>query len=342
MGHYKVQMLQAGYGDCLFVTLDQGTPSEFNILIDGGLRSCYTNLRHRPMSNGPLKNLIETLKTQTRKIDLLIITHVDDDHIGGIKYWFEDDFPNQEFVSEIWFNDDVVINESQSLQNSPASAASLLSLLREKNRSFCNYVVSGMHLERNGYLFNILSPKPKYRNIVSKKIEGILQNSSKENEGYKYTLSSLYAHPYANKSSLSYENRASIAFEIVAPDGEKALFLGDASIKDILEEFENIYPKELWPVNYSMIKLSHHGSSYNFTPSFLDHVHAQEFLVSTDGNNPGHPLPDKEVLAHILNATNSCVCFNYREVVSNIFLPQDYEDMPHLVEKIKCTSDDES
>ncbi|MEA2684952.1 MAG: hypothetical protein QOE93_147, partial [Actinomycetota bacterium] len=64
-----VEMLPAGYGDAILVTY--GTEAEpHRILIDGGQARSFPAVSARLRSfNGP--------------IDLLVVTHVDTDHIGG-------------------------------------------------------------------------------------------------------------------------------------------------------------------------------------------------------------------------------------------------------------------
>lgn len=96
-----IQVLQAGYGDCIFISI-QKEDRLFNILIDGGLASTYYNARERRNPFGVLKIFLDKLKADDDHIDLLICTHVDDDHIGGIRKWFEMDFPLKDFVYEIW------------------------------------------------------------------------------------------------------------------------------------------------------------------------------------------------------------------------------------------------
>ena len=95
-----IEVLQAGYGDCIFISV-QKEKLLFNILIDGGLTSAYYNARERRNPSGVLKILLDKLKADDNHIDLLICTHVDDDHIGGIRKWFEMAFPTKDFLLKI-------------------------------------------------------------------------------------------------------------------------------------------------------------------------------------------------------------------------------------------------
>lgn len=85
-------MMPAQYGDCFWIS----TNSKFNILVDGGLKTTY---------NEWIKPLI--LKKGKRNIifDLVIVTHIDCDHIGGIIAFLTDCEKSGDVgVKEIWHN----------------------------------------------------------------------------------------------------------------------------------------------------------------------------------------------------------------------------------------------
>lgn len=92
----NISLLQASYGDSIFIS-----KNGYNILIDGGIAQTYQDFHNRRNPDKPLKLLIDDLKRKEQHIDLLIVTHIDDDHIGGIKEWFEYDYPDDDFVREI-------------------------------------------------------------------------------------------------------------------------------------------------------------------------------------------------------------------------------------------------
>lgn len=72
MNDIIVDMLAADEGDCFLIMAEKGN---INILIDGGTAGTY----HRV-----LKRKLQELDRQGKCIDLLVVTHIDNDHIGGI------------------------------------------------------------------------------------------------------------------------------------------------------------------------------------------------------------------------------------------------------------------
>ncbi len=89
---FRIEMLPAAHGDSLWITYGNAGDVR-NILIDGGMRYCYDNLRNRILSLPP----------GHRRLELLIITHVDADHIEGCIRLLQDEKLGLD-IGEIWFN----------------------------------------------------------------------------------------------------------------------------------------------------------------------------------------------------------------------------------------------
>ena len=68
----EVEVLPANEGECILVTIEK---EDIHILIDGGTSETYRRF---------LKSRLVQLKKAGKNIDLLIVTHIDNDHIGGI------------------------------------------------------------------------------------------------------------------------------------------------------------------------------------------------------------------------------------------------------------------
>jgi hypothetical protein len=69
---FKIEMLKAAWGDCLWIEYGDRT-NPFRILIDGGITSTYESVKRRVLD----------LPDGKRHIDLFVITHIDEDHIAG-------------------------------------------------------------------------------------------------------------------------------------------------------------------------------------------------------------------------------------------------------------------
>lgn len=90
-----IHLLKAESGDCVLLQL----ANKRCILIDCGYKSTYEN---------ELKPLLLRLSSEGYVISLLIITHYDEDHIGGAISFLKDNGdnlnPNIIQIEEIWFN----------------------------------------------------------------------------------------------------------------------------------------------------------------------------------------------------------------------------------------------
>lgn len=326
-----IQVLQAGYGDCIFISI-QRENQLFNILIDGGLASTYFNARERRTPSGVLKILLDKLKAEDDHIDLLICTHVDDDHIGGIRKWFEMDFPLKDFVHEIWINDDMPIADKYDLNNTSGHAASIISKLKKQNITYQNGIVSGFSRENVFCSIHVIAPSIEHHNVIAHDIHESLNNASSEKKNNKKTFLQLIQEKWEMKDITS-ENDASIAFEMECWDGTKLLLLGDAGYQDYMEGLNLLHPGIDERIEYDVVKLSHHGSKNNFHPDFLKRICSPYYIVSTNGVKFKHP--DKDVLAQIICNTDSVILFNYKKRMQELIVEQDRLDFPDLDNRIK-------
>jgi len=90
---FRIEMLPAAHGDCLWIEYGTGQQSR-RILIDGGPAHTYSALRER----------ILHLPADDRHFELLIITHIDGDHIEGVIRLLLDAEVLKCRFDRIWFN----------------------------------------------------------------------------------------------------------------------------------------------------------------------------------------------------------------------------------------------
>ena len=90
----KLKMYPASEGDAFLVSFDNGST---NIIIDMGLQDTYQNY---------IKSDLVELNAQGKKIDLMVITHVDNDHILGAVDFIKGNGANSDIikVQEVWHN----------------------------------------------------------------------------------------------------------------------------------------------------------------------------------------------------------------------------------------------
>lgn len=324
-----IEPLKAFYGDCIFITIKDGE-KEFTIMIDGGTSRTYKlRGRYGRKVGGVLKKKIDELKVHGKTIDLLIITHVDDDHIGGVLAWFEDDFPSTGFVRSIWMNDDVDVNVSKEVDNTSAQAASLKKLLAAKNIFIVDQIVLGLEKSFDWGRMVAIAPTAIHHNKIARDIKAELDNtvSDRYDENIKQLVSEKYIC-----DACTPENDASMAFLLQTKDGETIMLLGDAHIDTIMDSLKHIEGVVL-PLKCSWVKLSHHGSKNNFKPEFLEMVDAENYIISTNGMKFGHP--DKEVIAYLIDRTDAVLWFNYPERAQKILTKQDKIDYPNVEKRFE-------
>lgn len=93
---FQLQMLPAAVGDCLW--LEYGTPpSTHVVIIDGGLGKTAKALSER------IQAACRERGRSTLDVELLVVTHIDNDHIVGIIELLKSK-PSFLNVKEVWFN----------------------------------------------------------------------------------------------------------------------------------------------------------------------------------------------------------------------------------------------
>ena len=292
----RFEFLKAGKGDCILISIND---NQLNILIDGGLGKTY---------NQELKKRLEIIKKKNRYLDLVILTHYDNDHIGGILKLLDDEKKfKSRFIKEFWFNsfDKALVNpSSDSNQTSARQQIKFDEYIKELIPSM-NYISKlsidnqkEMFLGENREVkFYLLSPNNQKLDELSLKYEkekANYQTSAKSND-YDISIEELSLGDFKKDTSLT--NGASIAF-ILKYESRKFLFLGDAHIDLIVESIKELGYSSENRLKLEFVKLSHHGSSKNLNSEFLDLIESQKFVISTNGGR--HKHPNKETLAKIL------------------------------------------
>lgn len=324
----NVRVLKAFHGDCIFITVDSGAFTE-RILIDGGPEATFG-----VSPQGELRALLNELDVEGKQIDVVILTHVDDDHIGGLIKAFEVKDGLTKLARKVIFNSGRLIHEYFKVQVDPSKEITG-NFTQSKNTS----IKQGNTLERlleglGVWHENVIKQGDKYslqgcEMIFLTPNEGELKKllikwekdqsspfTSASNTDWKKSYKELLDQD-SFKEDNSKPNGSSISF--ILKVGEKNfLFLGDAHPTSITQGLAMLGYNANTPINAEMVKLSHHGSKGNTSLELLSAINCSSYIVSTDATR--HGLPNKITFARIHSKnSNAVILFNYKSVISSIY-----------------------
>lgn len=327
----KIKVLPVYQGDALFLFINE---NKFSIVIDTGPQRSYS------------KGLLKDELAKIDNIELLILTHTDEDHIGGIIKYYEDENRKKELISNIWFNSGKVINEKLNLKDQNSfevplqkendlkvsfrQGITLESEIIKDNIQLDNLIKSGDIYNFEYGKFTILSPETNdlksFYNFWE--IEENKPRKVSHSCDYSNTIDNLLINnKYTENGTIP--NKASIAF-LYTHDNYNILFMGDAYPSIIEKNIRILGFNEKDKLKLDIVKVSHHAGNYGISPELLKIIDCKHFIISTDGSNG---LPLKECLARIVTHRTDKVTlyFNYKnETIENIFIKD--EDKKHNFE----------
>ncbi|RZM22795.1 MAG: Zn-dependent hydrolase [Pedobacter sp.] len=332
----KIKILKAFNGDAILITHTDVDGEIRNILIDGGVSQTY--LQHKNSKGkrqyGELKEVIESIRNANQNIDLLILTHIDDDHIDGILGWFSDDKEASGLINEVWFNSGRTIaawlnKEENKELNIEVVVDNALTTSVTQGIDFAKYIfdkgiwdeaviTQGKKFEKFGLVFKILSPNnDDLNNLLKlwKKKDPDLKTSAKNHDYNTSLIEHIKIDLFEEDNSPG--NGSSIAF-ILSDKEQNYLFLGDAHPTTVVEGLSLFDINANNPIECKLVKIAHHGSSGNTSIELLACIRCEDFIISTDGRI--HQHPHKQMLARLINQNPSCkIHFNYIERAEMIF-----------------------
>jgi len=329
---FKITALPASYGDCLWIEYGADTAPNV-ILIDAG-----------PSAPKGLKSRLQQLAARGGHLELVVVTHVDRDHIGGILALLEKDFYGVE-VRDLWFNGFRHLPPPDALEAFGEKQGELLTkLLLEKQ------IPWNAELKNDGFLvtpdqcpefqlpggakITLLSPdidqlKQLRASWVKVCGEADLyadvpaQTEYFGKEGFEAfgtgtpDVQSLAGEPFTEDTSEA--NGSSIAFT-VEYEGKRALLGADAYpsrlLKSLLQTDGNP------PFAFDLVKVPHHGSENNVSKEFIESLNCQRYLFSSNGAIYKHPA-QQAVSRVIHHGSEPELIFNYRTKYSEVWDDED-------------------
>ena len=314
------------YFDAIVIRFDGNDGQGHNIIIDGGdflcPKLCYTD-KLKPC----LQNIFDD-----EVVDLWIITHIDDDHIGGLFHFVNDtDFysHNADKLKNIWMNyggmGDYKVHTTGEI--SYEHGRELRDLILSKGTVVLGDITTGVTLDIAGTRITVVGPSVsalnEYKTWWDKKECSDLFSTSKgeidgkEND-YDISFADFDVSNYSEDKSVT--NRSSIAV-VLTYNEHRFLFSAD-SCSSILKEglisqgfIRNGIGK------FDMTHIPHHGSCRNTSNEFLEMIDCDSFVITGNGRNK-YNLPDKETIARLIAAKPegfSLHFSNYNSTIDQIF-----------------------
>lgn len=339
-----LQLLPAREGDAIWVRW--GSPNApYQMLIDMGPEETGKELRER----------ISALPEDQRSFELIVVTHIDRDHIGGLLSCLVDAEPIPGFTTkDFWFNGFAHLDglkpqdEFESMGAIQGERLSNWLGTQNWNKLFAGGPVcrgnklplphrdfeGGMRLTVLGPTARRLSDlKPVWRKEVEAALRKAQQNIS--DEGLE-RMGANSIHALSDKEALlrlaeqqltrdnSPANASSIVLLLEYQD-TRILLSGDAFSTDLKESVQLFSQGQ--PLELAAFKVPHHGSRRNLCKAMIESVRCPCWLISTDGSRFQHP--DDEAVARILSYSKHCpitVGFNIRSEYNEKWSNDDWRE----------------
>ncbi len=304
---FRIDLLPAERGDCLWVTW--GDAGEHAMLIDGGPSQSLGTLVPE------LERRLAALPGATDRVELLVQTHLDADHIQGIVSLLSDP-ARVPLFRDVWFNGLRHVRDVLGASEGELLTAALAAHPDRWNAAFAGGAVVVPDAPAplpvvelaGGLRLTLLAPTRAALAALA--------------QGWEAYVAKLVAPPTVPKrwrrrdvlgafdpdlwagapfsEDRSKPNGSGIAF--VAEYGRRrVLFAADVPPRFLLAAFDRTpasWRDRSGRLRFDAIKMSHHGSRNNTSPAFCAAVSCPRWLVSTDGAQFGHPHP--EALARVI------------------------------------------
>lgn len=293
----ELYFLPAAGGDFLWLRYGPSCSSFHNIIIDSGYKNCCLDFCA----------IINHICKVGESVEAILLTHYDNDHIGGFLNWLRLNGRDMPEIRKIYFNTGQGIAKAFGLESNTPT----FEQYRQYKSANCNYSVSNAYsimelLEAkrllpflcscqvmkpdpvsltDGATIRFISPSKQSAIQYSKMFVAEPRNkdivnyggSAPRAESWEDLDALMEARPTADTSI---SNGGSLAFLFDYEDVHLA-FLGDAHASICVDGLRLLgYTKE-HPYRADLVKLSHHGSARNLSLDLLDLLSCDDYLIST-------------------------------------------------------------
>jgi hypothetical protein len=329
---FSLEALQALHGDSLIV--HYGSPDHPRFLVvDGGPDTVFGD---------SLKPRLDEIKEARHPdaplpIQLLMVSHIDDDHIHGVLDLVEHLADLEEAGEEkpyrilrLWHNsfDEIIGNSADEIFSeltAGATAASVAGLLppgiaiEADVAAVVASVGQGRELRRHAKRLNLLPANRPFQGLVMAPLGGGQPFELESGHGLRLRVvnpderrvRSLHAKWEAELQKAAERKTSAMAaaftdrsvfnlssiVALLELDGARMLLTGDARGDDILAGLGAAGLLEGGRIEVDLLKLPHHGSDRNVSTDFFRKVRAKHYVVSADGEHDNPDIPTLKMLS---------------------------------------------
>lgn len=308
----SVDYIPMQYYDAIFIHFADDDGRVHHIILDGGeIKSpkyCYYNR---------LKERLEEIFNRGESIDLWVITHIDDDHIGGL-YSFINDIgffeDHQHQLNEVWMNyggvGDYDVQRGGTIGYS--GGKKLRDVLHEKGICVKDEIRAGFITSIATAEIVVIAPdSDSYNRYVAWWDKKEFGNNVITSDGlisggdwdYEIQFKDFDLNHYEEDKDV--KNNSSIAF-VLTYHNYCLLFSADSCSSELMTGLENVGIVKAGKIKLDLVHIPHHGSSHNSSFEFLKSIDCPRYTITGNGENRFR-LPDKETIARLIAANpNGC------------------------------------
>lgn len=321
----KIKIFAVNSGDCMSIKY-KGTDDKYhNIFIDCGFAGTFAST---------LEKEVIDIKSKGETIELFVLTHTHQDHIGGISRFIKK-YGNDDIIDKYWFNGGrLLLNLDESPKISINQGYELEKyLIKNKNGNKDKIVFKRNDEDIFGAEVCVIGPNEEVLNkflstwskdysILGEKISTALCDWGIDIKDFNLEI--------FDEDDCD-DNKSSIVL-LFTFNNKKILFLGDSAPSEVVKSLRVMgYSKEN-RLKLEYLKVSHHASRGNTSNELLEIIDCNKFIISTNGAN-SYKFPHKEtfarILRHELRDINEKIqfIFNYdTNEIRSIFKESDYEE----------------
>ena len=311
----SVEYIPMLYYDAISIHFTDDDGNVHHIIVDGGdinsPKYCYTDR---------LKGKLENIFSKGESIDLWIITHIDNDHIGGLYNFINDKefFENHcRQLKEVWMNyggkGDYEVQREGTIGYH--GGKKLRDVLHEK----CIYVKDGIKVGFTITVFDaritVVAPDAdsysryiKWWNATEFKdkmetVDGFISGGD-----WDYDIKFEDFDLFRYNEDKEVKNNSSIAF-VFSYHNYQILFAADSCSTILMQGLKTTGMVKDENVKFDLVHIPHHGSNRNSSYAFLESLDCCRYVITGNGENR-YKLPNKETIARLV-AVNPTGCELY-------------------------------